>query len=217
MYSASFYSFLSFQLLYKATYPFAMFYDPAHLAEKMRRHLTGTVATLSEIQLRRAADLTISRALLPERVEIPDSQVVTVVREPNHIKASRISPKNFSVSVKNILTLATSIAFTVASTISDPWLIPFAVILLVQELRQQFSMSFDEKAALVLYSFAMCARDNLRPTAITVAAKRIARPYGITFSREGIERELKNLVKLGILKKERNGYTVVEKIIFKRR
>lgn len=96
-----------------------------------------------------------------KKLDAPESEVVKLSIESSGPKAKSRNIKNIKMSVGSFLSLAAAGAFTIASAISEPWLIPFAFIILFQEVKKLYEIELDKETALVLYSVVRLGKNHL--------------------------------------------------------
>ena len=123
-------------------------------------------------------------------------------------KAKYGNISNIKISIGTFLSLTALGAFTGASAISEPWLIPFAFIILFQEIKNLYEIYLDKETALVLYSLVRINRikSGSNISEILESMEYLSRGHGHSLSDTRIQIELSKLVDLGILEKSSSEY-----------
>jgi hypothetical protein len=191
---------------------------PEIVASAMRSGSILDSTSIPRIEFLRAADLTISNGIVADnaKINIPRSEVVDVKVQSSSVTADRSHPSHFDFSIQNVLKLFSFGVLTTASAVSVPWLIPFAVIVIIQEFKESVTSKLDEKAAIVLYAVAK----QLPATEHSVESIRdfmrsAPEMDSITLNGEEIEAQLNGLTRIGVLEKTVDTFRVVETIRLK--
>jgi len=187
---------------------------PNQLASSMQAALSPHTKEITTAQFLNAADLVLSNAYVGSNgpLRIPENEVVDIEQDSVPPTARRTHPANFELSFSNVLRLLALGAFTGASVVSTPWLIPFGVIVLAQELKEQFTIKFDEKAAVVLSAVAGRLADTNEHSAKSIAHAISQDSTLPALSSDEIHRQLEVLTRLGILECRDEAYVLVERM-----
>lgn len=153
-----------------------------------------------------------------EHFDVPESKVVKLIIGNSGPKAKRKNRRNIKISVGSFLSLTAAGAFTIASAISEPWLIPFVFIILFQEAKKLYEIELDKETALVLYSITRIGRkpSGIKFPEILKSSKYLGQKYGHFLSEKRIKIELYKLIEIGILEKDYlSAYKLIENIEIK--
>lgn len=168
----------------------------------------------------KAADQVLSFVSPPKDsiVDLPAIEFIFIKpSDSSPVEATRLHPRNINVSVGNILKLLALGAFNSEAAFDKQWLIPFALITLIQELQKDLTIKLDERAAIVLYIISQTIPHGSFFSLGDVFDKStsIQKDGWSILSKEQWGLELDNLVRLGILYKICEKYQVVETIKIK--
>lgn len=139
---------------------------------------------------------------------------VYIKKQASGPEASHTNVCNIEFSIASCIEVIASSAITASTLISEIWLLPFAVIVLVASLRKEMKRAISKDASFVLLAVAQCAASSVFVTRNCIKASviRTMGVYGCVMSDKQFRCELQYLVDLGIMTKEGHGYKLMEKI-----
>lgn len=164
-------------------------------------------------------DIVLSNIELSQKgnIKIPNNEIIDIIIRNDGPSAKRTSTKNIKINVRSFFSLFAAGAFSVAATLSNRWLIPFAIIVIFQELKKQYEIELDKLTAIVLLSFATkdLSSNSMDQGEIVRSSMCLSEEYGEYLSEKKVMIELEKLVRLGVVAEEGGKYKLVEKLNIK--
>lgn len=171
---------------------------------------------LDQCYLLDASDIIVSNIKYVDSIGfIPHAnEIVKINIKDDGPKAIRKHINNIELSVKNVMSLAVHGAFTTSSTLADVWLLPFALILFLQECNRQVTEVLDRNDAYVLFSVSRINlyNENISVETIYNSVRYLTEKYGVENTIRSIDISLEKLLKIGVLEINNGAYKLVEKV-----
>lgn len=154
---------------------------------------------IKEFQVYRIVDFAFTYSIESERQEANNNNELVVLKRTNYDKNEQKSIKNLVLNFKKLMYQLSLSTFTVVTTLDHLWLIPFAFIVLCNEILKSISLPINQLSGQVL----LCIWEFEFQNKEAITQKKLYRELGkigYDIKNKELVLELRKLESLGIIK-----------------
>lgn len=173
------------------------------------------ISAINDLAINLSVDFILSSIDNAEYVNPLGNEVVRLTKSDTLIEGKKVGVQNLRfVPAAEILRILSTGAVTFSSVITQSWLIPFVLILLVSEINGVLSQNLSRIDAMIVYAFSELSDSESSRSAVVhlIGSEYIAANIPEGLSEEQIQDSLERLTRIGVLVKKGERYMIVERV-----